>query len=289
MPDVVQIFSKYRLEVDLGGFCKFDQEVSNGPHQHNYFEACWVMAGQGNYCYDGRETAIVPGDLLIAGPGIEHEISSRSTRDLSLYFLSFRISTLGTGSQLSEEDQLLEKFLGHHREVVHQVEGVGNFIPLLHKKSISFQRILLSFCLTLIERSAGIDSAMSKSSPGGAIADQALQIIESRLTSTIRIGQVANACGVSERTLRRSMQSFSGRSVAQEISHRRMMLAAHLILAGNSAAECARLLGDIDPAQFCRQFVRVHGISPRQYRSRFRDASEPMESTRPNFAKTQQN
>jgi len=97
-----------------------------------------------------------------------------------------------------------------------------------------------------------------------------VEFIEQHLHRPLRITDLAQACGMSERNLRRKWKNWSRRTLSDEINHRRMQRACQLLLVPDiSIAEVGYQVGIDDPAQFSRQFKKVKNIPPSLYRRQF--------------------
>ncbi len=106
-----------------------------------------------------------------------------------------------------------------------------------------------------------------------ALVKSAIQFIRARAGDLIGAEQVAQALGVSRRTLDRRFVQALGRSVREEMARGRMQLARRL-LADNSRpiAEVARGCGYGTPASFSRAFRQHSGHWP----SAYRDTVQPL-------------
>ena len=130
-------------------------------------------------------------------------------------------------------------------------------------------RLLLRQVMTALSDSAGLsDAAYSEQLTQRRIEE----FIETHLHELIRVADIASACAVSERTLRRRWGSWSNRSIQAEIRRRRMERAAQLLLLPDiSVAEVGYQVGIASASQFSRQFKATQGLMPRDYRRRYLD------------------
>jgi AraC-like DNA-binding protein len=89
---------------------------------------------------------------------------------------------------------------------------------------------------------------------------------------------------MSERTLRRKWKKSSGLSLTEEINHRRIVRAGHLLLLPDiSVAEVGYQVGVESPAQFSRTFRRVKGLTPKDYRRKYLERLPGQSSGGPRF------
>jgi AraC family transcriptional regulator, positive regulator of tynA and feaB len=118
--------------------------------------------------------------------------------------------------------------------------------------------------------------AHAPESPDHDLLDRCLQatrdlLVRPGLTAT----EIAIACGISVRTLHRTFAA-AGRTFAGSLMHFRTQEAARMLADRRfrmlPIAEVARRCGFLDPSHFARQFRRVRGVGPCEFR---RDAVGP--------------
>ncbi len=120
--------------------------------------------------------------------------------------------------------------------------------------------------------SASLDEINAQSS----LPEQVMIVLKRRLASgKPELLDVANALGVSERTLQRRI-SASGTSFRQLLEASRQELSREMLASGSSATEeIAYLLGYQDISSFYRAFREWEGITPAQWRERNTKSSRP--------------
>ena len=85
--------------------------------------------------------------------------------------------------------------------------------------------------------------------------------------SFLKIGEVANQLGISERTLRRRLKAEATNFCRTLDEIRNLLACEYLVQTDLTVAEVAYLLGYEETANFRRAFKRWNGSSPSQYRS----------------------
>lgn len=101
----------------------------------------------------------------------------------------------------------------------------------------------------------------------------AVRRLESDLTRDWTVPELARAVGVSDGHLSRSFHRAFGAAPIQVLSGLRAeRAAAHLIASDAPVSTIGRRVGWPDPNYFARRFKAVHGVSPSEYRARFRRA-----------------
>lgn len=264
---------RHHLEIDTRGTVRFDLQPTNGRHRHDYIEICLVLSGTGRYAHGDGEYVLRAGDVFVADPGVVHEISSHATRDLELWFLTLTIRSF-EGHGTTVEDAVVERYRKTHRTHAPGGLGLARFLPLVDESSEGLERAAAGMAarylaLGMLQALAGAPSELGPAT-GVDLVDLALAFVEARLDRSIGVEEVAAAVGLSPRALRRRFTARLGTGVAEEINHRRMRRAAHLLLMGFSAAEAGRQVGIDAPAAFTRAFRRALGTTPKAFQADYR-------------------
>ncbi len=275
-----ETLGRHRLEVETHGTVRFDAQPTNGRHRHDFVEICLVLSGTGRFLHGEGEYPLRTGDVFVADPGVVHEISSHATRDLELWFLTLTIHSLD-GHTAGVEDAVDERYRQGHRTHAPGQSALARYLPLVDEGAKGLERAAASMAarylaLGMLQALAGVpsvDNAIETVDP----VDLALAFVDTHLERTLGVDEVAAAVGLSPRALRRRFAARMGIGVAEEINHRRMRRAAHLLLMGFSAAEAGRRVGIDAPAGFTRAFRRALGTSPKAYQAEYR----PGRTTRP--------
>ena len=99
------------------------------------------------------------------------------------------------------------------------------------------------------------------------VVAQAMRFIEGNTGRNIDVDAVAQAAGVSRRTLERRFRQASGRSVAGEVRRLRILKAKRLLAETDMLIKrIANETGFSDAIRMHEVFVREEGISPSEYR-----------------------
>ncbi|HVX47504.1 MAG TPA: AraC family transcriptional regulator [Mycobacteriales bacterium] len=118
-----------------------------------------------------------------------------------------------------------------------------------------------------------ITSALPAGADGGndpAIM-RAVAVLESQLDRGWTLEELAGVAGMSAGHLSRSFRRAFGAAPMQVLAGLRGERAAALLIAGDeSVAAIGRAVGWADPNYFARRFKALQGVSPREYRARFR-------------------
>ncbi|WP_339315966.1 AraC family transcriptional regulator [Paenibacillus sp. FSL R10-2734] len=248
----------------------------NSLHRHSFFEACYVMDGEGSYYEHDREYDLVKGTAFLSTPGVWHQI--RSTSGLTLCYVAFEI----------DESQTEPFFLEVYRQLAERGNSVvsgadssstgylwqalialcassASTIPLALEKVA--HSLLLSFPelhgLTLTEG----ESVQQPISPGSALFRQAKRFIDDNLGNELTLATVASHLHISSRHLTRLFQEYHSQSFVHYIQERRMQHASQLLLNDYvPIKDIALQCGFQSVHYFTRVFTRELGVAPAKFR-----------------------
>ena len=273
----------YHAALSATRYVSFEQVTRNRVHRHSFFEPCIVLSGTGEFEHGSAVFSLREGDLFIADPGVYHEIRSLKTTDLGLYFLAFSIArasrTSRSGEKLGLRQETVAEFIRCHSVYL---PGQSHLISLFeHAMKLSRSDVgqmqspfygdaailLLNQVIAALTESARLSA---EDHGHHQLTNRVADAIEKRLHQPLRIATLARDCGMSERTLRRKWKNSSGSSLTNEINHRRIVRASHLLLLPDiSIAEVGYQVGLESPAQFSRMFRVLKGLTPKEYRRKY--------------------
>jgi AraC-like DNA-binding protein/quercetin dioxygenase-like cupin family protein len=274
---------RHRVTVSLTRHVSFERVARNRIHRHSFFEPCIVISGSGDFEHGSRVYSLREGDLFMADPDVYHEIRSLKTTDLKLYFLAFNI-TQSSRAAVSDERtgldrQALAEFMRDHSAYL---PGQSHLISLFeHAMHLSrragkrsdgrFHRAASLLLLDEIIAALSGSSRLSQEDQSDhQLANRIVAAIENGLHRPLRIASLARECGMSERSLRRRWKGWGRRMLTDEISHRRVERASHLLLLPDiSVAEAGYQVGIESAAQFSRIFKSVKRLTPTEYRQKY--------------------
>ncbi len=268
---VREILGANRIEIETGGYVRFDVQLTNSAHKHDYFEICLVLGGSGNYHHGGRTFELSAGTVFLAEPGVVHEITSFTTRDLHLYFVTLTLHSLDAPSA-GQPDEIVNSFLSARQVTSRGHERLALYLPLLAEGSqgaeFASKQVLKLMTLEMLNSLCEQPISGEERREEDEIA-RAFEFIDRNLDRRLPVNEIAGHLGLSERSLRRRFREKMGSTIVEEINHRRMRRAAHRLLMGFGVQEVADFIGVADPAQFTRSFTRAFGVSPKQFQGSY--------------------
>ena len=245
------------------------------PHRHDYHEVFWVRRGSGAHRIDGEEVPIRPGTVTVVGRGRVHQILT--AEDLHGAVVQFGGELLHGGPGVGPAwlvgmtaSPVVDAPAGDHN----RLDGLlRELADELHRppdaRSIDLQRHFLSALLLWIERWYE-DAHVERHDADRADVDlyrRFLDLLEQDFARHTDAVHYADALGVPQGALSKTLVEVTGRSTKEHVTDRRMLAAARLLRFTTMAVgEIAYRAGYADQLYFSRAFRRHYGVSPTDYR-----------------------
>jgi AraC-like DNA-binding protein/quercetin dioxygenase-like cupin family protein len=259
-----------------------------GLHRHDFHELVLVVHGRGIHFTEHESYPIHTGDVFLIKPGSAH--GYRDTEELEIVNLFF------VPEKLPWPLEDLREMPGYH--------ALFELEPALRREHGFKSRLRLGLddlqhAETMLER---LDQELKAQKPGYRFLTLSwfvqfvfhvsacygktdsrqshllfrigglLRHIERHYPEPMTLRDMAAKAGVSERSLNRCFQTALGHSPVEYLIRRRVAKAAELLCNSDlSIGETGERAGFPDSNYFSRQFRRITGIPPREYRKNRRD------------------
>lgn len=221
----------------------------------------YLTAGTGRYAdAEGRDTALHPGDLLVVFPGLRHSYGPSVPGGWTEVWLGFR----GPVFAALEADGLLDR----RRPVLHPgldeglIARFDALVAAVDRAGGASDAVLVSRLHALIAELATAEAAPA---PDSLVA-RARRELESDLRRAIDLPRLARRLGVGYDTLRRAFHAEVGTSPGHWRLLRRIERAKQVLAEGGALDDAAAAAGFCDRFFLARQFRRVVGMPPGQWR-----------------------
>lgn len=246
------------------------------------FELTMVRKGGTERWVGDKLEPIEPGDLVLLGPGLPHDyrnapLGRKRSRPVEAVVAHFApslpgdkwhsLATLAPLRRLFERARRGLQVRGATRE---QAEGL--FLAMIPARGIR-RLILMLELLELLARSRQLHEISSEGfelEPKVHSADRigkACDHIEQNLTNPVRVPELARLIGLSEGGFSRLFKLHTNSTVPEYVNRLRIAHACRLLAeTDKTVSEIMQLCGYLSPAHFQRQFQRIHGVSPKDYR-----------------------
>ncbi len=251
-----------------GGFehCNPDYVVQRDKIEFTTLEL--VVAGEGSVRIDGTLHPLRPGTVFRYDRGTRLEIRNDPAKPMAKYFLCLtgsraarRVTDAGIGPRAAlpvamfpEVQTVIEDLIRegqHHRATAARICSA-----------------LVEVLLLKLEELAGLGGQQARG--GEEVFLRCRSQIETHAAKLKSLGEIAKLVGVEASHLCRLFRRYQGLSPYQFLLHRKMALAAELLLDPNRLVkEAANRVGFADPYHFSRCFKNVHRLSPRAFQRSF--------------------
>lgn len=273
--------------------------VSHQTHYHDYYQVCFVSRGQVLHGQEDREIALMPGDAFIIPPGFIHSLHFCDVYS-EIYSLSFSPALFRTEPLQSHAQEFLA---GLQKGILPQSgEPVRLRIPLDKSRRDMLRKLLDCLlqqqetpCRPELSAAPGMVAAVLYllaqcyyEQPRNADSFDALVVWSSALVQCteymdahfqeeLTLDELARKFGMSRSRFHTLFSQFTGVSPAHYLSQKRILEAQLLIRAHPELAlhQVASRVGYSDTSTFYRNFLKVSGVSPSQYRTLAKNGKKP--------------
>lgn len=262
------------------------RRAAHYPHDHDFLEITVITGGRGGHrCADG-DMALVPGTILLLGPGVWHEY--RDGRDLAGLDCCVQPGLLHRELAWLVDDPLISALLWGGRR--------GRGLVALHLSPEALTRTVahLEAIRALADQPAArtradhlgrlvlalSELARALASTGGTVTENgerhpavsaALRALADGLAEEWTMERLAARTGLAADRLGRLFRAAVGEPPMAYLNRLRAERAASLLLRSDlPVSEIGAAVGWIDPNYCARRFRDRFACSPRDYRARFK-------------------
>ncbi|WP_051286794.1 AraC family transcriptional regulator [Paenibacillus taiwanensis] len=263
-----------QLKVLYWGF--MPEHYDNTPHRHSFFEACYVMEGQGIYMEEGREYELLTGTAFLSRPGKWHQICSE--HGMALCYTAFEVIEEGsTSSYVQAFRHLAEEGVPVLQDtMVRPTAHLWSTIISMFTEPSSFPALAvhhtaLTLLISLLPLHGGDTDTLSVTTEGkedgNPLFRQAKLFIDDNISENLSLQLVAHHLHISSRHLTRLFAQELNQTFVHYIQERRVQLAAEMLLREELAIkDIASRCGFESVHYFTRVFTRKLGVAPARFR-----------------------
>ncbi len=274
-----------------------DRKESREMHSHDFFQVLFVEQGHIGHLHENTEVQLTTGDVFIVPPGFMHQVLFKdpASKVFALYFrteLYFPEATMHSAAQ--QTNTSIKKFLSSIQFNFNNKYNIENSLKVRLNQSQQLTYRALMECL-LSQDASSIDADFS---PNGSIIDamlllvaqgyasqafgkqqinkinaseeilkECLAYIDQNYTQDISVAKITNEFAISRTTFNQLFPMVAGTTFKQYLTTLRIEQAKRLTAVPSlSFAEIAQMVGYNDFSTFYRNFRKVTGLSPAQYR-----------------------
>ena len=245
------------------------------PHRHDFYQVCWITAGQGWHEIDFKKHKLIPNRLFFMKPGQVHSWSlSPGTRG---FVVEFSFESLSQAAQkslgLSGLVPQLPDFLQIPKT---KCEEFRILLQLMHKEfseqkehaQIILASLLHAFMVLILRESPVAYEPSHRTDR----LEKFQELVEASFRTEHRVSFYAKRLGLTPKAL--TMQTSRGlQKSAREVIQERLLLESKRLLSFSTmnVGEIGASLGFEDANYFTRFFTSQMKVSPNAYRKNRRD------------------
>ena len=249
---------------------------------------CWIPVGRGALEFGSSRLPLGRDELLLVPAGDEHRFVDNPTAPLTLVIASF-------SEQVVEEHRTLQLLLPELQSRFHSP------YPIVQMHSYRRSAVRDIFKRMLLEQSRGGNEATAILHAGlidllvhllrgepvqktaSVSREQALSgtldYIENYFHTSIRVGDLAEMCGISSRRYSDLFKQRTGKTVVQYLSERRIVYAQERLRQTGQIMYAAVAAGFSDVTHFYRVFKRMTNMTPGEYLEQISSSEEQSDET----------
>ena len=240
------------------------------PHEHNYFQMIYFLAGSGCLFLTDREYRIRPGDLFLIKPHKKHALAPYSplkTLDLKfrVYDADLRQRLLNATERITEKGATLATLFEHIR-----CEGEATSYLYRESCNLSLLQILIRYLRLDRKEPEAVAELREEELPNDDVVRRALEFVRSHYAEDLNLPRIAGTLQRSDRHVRQHFEDCLGVPPMRYLLQYRITRAKELIRYSDYALkEIAELVGFKTIHHFTRVFREVAGESPAAWRRKY--------------------
>lgn len=276
------IFQRLTAEPEEGfAFKAFRSSGFNCPWQvHPEYELILVLEGCGYRIVGDNMASLGPGDLVFVGPGLPHiwqEEGTPGKGQVRTLLIQFEARFLGDSLLSLPALEPVRRLLASAARGLHIVGPTRDNVSAIMEQMVrarGFPRLLQFLeILGLLADSkdchpiAGASFTANFELFEQERMDRVFQFLTSRLDEDLRIADAAALIHLSEGAFSRFFRAHTGKTFPEFVNALRIGRACRLLTESErNVTEVAYACGFTNLSNFNRQFLRLKGLSPRDFR-----------------------
>lgn len=277
-------------------------KIAHLDHYHNYYQVCYVVSGEILHRQNHDAVTLRAGDAFIVPPGLTHSLHFNNDY-AEIYSLAFEEALFPPGFPQSNAYHFLESLQSK------AAEPAQNSVRLCVPLDRNQRRLIENLLECLIQQQqdeapAGLSSAPSitaaivyqlaqsyyrqphNTSELDGLANysstllQCVAYIDLHFREPISLSALSKQFGLSNSTFCSVFPQYTGMPLQKYVAQKRIKEAQILIRScpEKTISQIATEVGYQDDSTFYRNFLRITGVSPLQYKTGFRHSNDPLKN-----------
>ena len=269
--------------------------MESGQHKvrmnrHSYFEVLYLCSGSALCHIQDRLLPMHVGDLAVIGSTVYHRLERRSSQPLTIAALFFEPEMIRCDGG-NDSMQYLSPFLFQDATFPHIISAetgiprqVLDMMLHIHAERASnsnarlvlktYLKMILALLVTHYASYSGKAEVFHRQEKALERMRPLFQYLEENCSNPIQIKQAARVCGMSESHFMSVFKEVTGLSFLKYLIHYRVERARVMLThTDESMKNVCQDVGFCDQSYFGAVFRKIVGLTPAEYRRRFRNNS----------------
>lgn len=262
--------------------------LDHQPHYHNYYQICFVVSGELQHIQQSQTVRLTAGNAFIVPPGFVHALHFENTRS-EIYSLAFEWDLFSPSFPQSEAGRFLSALhAGDPQSIGMRLRTVLDKEQRKHLQNIldcliwqqqddgpnilsAAPNLVASVLQLLIQSyySQPQNAPHTPTSRDAGTVEQCLEYIDTHFREDLSLNELCKQFGLSRSVFCAAFPQLSGLPLRQYIAQKRIAEAQMLIRSQRelSLSQICALVGYQDDTTFYRNFLKIAGVTPSQYRN----------------------
>ena len=264
--------------------CHLPGDFPNVPmHWHNEFEIDYVLQGKGDFICGDEHFPVNHGDVIMISPNMLHAAYPCSNMNLHYIAFVFHANMLGLESNDRSSTHCIRPLITGHLRVNMKYDSSHPDYSVIHsltetivrcaKKNNPYDDLLLKSKLLQLywyfEKKDNLSSFQGDDISYSSLIRPALEHMTYRYMDSITINELAAKCAISSSHFMNSFKKAVGCSAIEFLTHLRIKAACTALTeTTDDISTISYSCGFDNLSNFNKQFKKITGSSPREYRKR---------------------
>lgn len=235
-------------------------------HMHELYELFYLVSGDVDYYVEGTVYPLAPGDILLIKKAEAHTARIRSDCPYERITVHFNENMLIGNGKKDLVQFLDERPLGQGNLFSAADHPDTHWQHYMEQIRVTTSRAKRELYISLLIREmheVRQNTAAVVPAKGIGVIPEIVNYISANLTTPLRIEELCSRFYISRAQLNRKFKVFTGTSVWEYITNKRLLLARDLLQTKDSPATACAKAGFNDYSAFYRAYKAKFGVSPK--------------------------